>query len=89
MIWLHPLPLNVEGPKAFREVLMGFEADLSLYRLEEHALSKHAVGLHRRTGCCFKALAYVVSTAAVIVIRTGSGNITLKEIDAATADLSS
>lgn len=53
----------------FREVLMGFEADLSPYRLEEHALSKHAVELHRRTGGYCKALTYVVSTAAVITIR--------------------
>ncbi|QLE75792.1 hypothetical protein FGW37_33210 [Streptomyces rectiverticillatus] len=85
--WLHPLPLNAEDPKTFREVLMGFEADLSLYRLEEHALSKHAVELHRRTGGYFKALTYVVSTAAVIAIQSGSENITLKEIDTATAHL--
>ncbi|MGW3765388.1 hypothetical protein [Streptomyces sp. NPDC005131] len=86
--WLHPLPLDTEDQKTFREVLAGFEADLSLYQLEEHALSKHAVELHRRTGGYFKALSYVVSTAAVIAIRSGSDNITLKEIDAATAQLS-
>ncbi|MFE3775772.1 AAA family ATPase [Streptomyces sp. NPDC059122] len=85
--WLHPLPLDAEDKKTFREVLMGFEADLSLYRLEEHALSKHAVELHRRTGGYFKALTYVISTAAVIAIRSGSENITMKEIDAATAQL--
>ncbi|MFF4666992.1 AAA family ATPase [Streptomyces sp. NPDC001282] len=86
--WLHPLPLNAEDPETFREVLMGFEADLSLYRLEEHALSKHAVELHRRTGGYFKALAHVISSAAVIAIRTGSENITMKEINAATTQLS-
>ncbi|WP_327321089.1 ATP-binding protein [Streptomyces sp. NBC_01210] len=85
--WLHPLPLNTEDDTTFREVLMGFEDDLSLYRLEEHALSQHAVELHRRTGGYFKALAYAVSTAAVIAIRSGSENITMKEIDAATAQL--
>ncbi|WP_329182736.1 AAA family ATPase [Actinacidiphila glaucinigra] len=85
--WLHPLPLDTEDQKTFREVLAGFEADLSLYRLEEHALSKHAIELHRRTGGYFKALTYVISTAAVIAIRTGSENITMKEIDAATTQL--
>ncbi|MEU5192163.1 ATP-binding protein [Streptomyces klenkii] len=85
--WLHPLPLHAEDQETFRKVLMGFEADLSLYRLEEHALSKHAVELHRRTGGYFKALTYVISTAAVIAIRSGSENITMKEIDAATAQL--
>ncbi|MFH8574108.1 hypothetical protein [Streptomyces sp. NPDC017993] len=85
--WLHPLPLDTEDQKTFREVLMGFEEDLSLYRLEEHALSKHAVELHRRTGGYFKALTYVISTAAIIAIRSGSENITLKEINAATAQL--
>ncbi|MBT2611827.1 AAA family ATPase, partial [Streptomyces sp. ISL-87] len=87
VIWLHPLPLNAGDQKTFREVLTGFEADLSLYRLEEHALSKHAVELHRRTGGYFKALAYLVSTAAVLAIRTGSENITIKEINAAIAQL--
>ncbi|MEV7384122.1 AAA family ATPase [Streptomyces lydicus] len=86
--WLHPLPLHAEDQETFRQVLMGFETDLSLYRLEEHALSKHAVELHRRTGGYFKALAYVISTAAVIAIRSGSENITMKEIDAATTQLS-
>ncbi|MFD9636166.1 hypothetical protein [Streptomyces violascens] len=66
---------------------MGFEQDLSLYRLDQHALSKHAVELHRRTGGYFKALAHVISTAAVIAIRTGSENITIKELDTATAQL--
>jgi hypothetical protein len=55
--------------------------------LEENALSKHAVTLHQRTGGYFKALPYVVSTAAVLAIRSGSENITEKEIDAATAGL--
>ncbi|MET8182360.1 hypothetical protein [Streptomyces sp. NPDC005336] len=87
--WLHPLPL---GPKAeeqemFRRVLASFEADLSLYRLEENALSKHAAQLHRLTGGYFKALTYVISTAAVIAIRSGSENITEKELKAATAQL--
>ncbi|MGO4421771.1 hypothetical protein AB4Z54_24465, partial [Streptomyces sp. MCAF7] len=72
--WLHPLPLDTEDDETFHRVLAGFEADLSLYRLEEHALSKHAVELHRRTGGYFKALAYVISTAAVIAIRSGSEN---------------
>ncbi|WP_405876539.1 ATP-binding protein [Streptomyces sp. NBC_01136] len=84
--WLHPLPLDTEDPETFRKVLAGFEADLRLHRLEEHALTKHAVELHRRTGGYFKALTYVISTAAV-AIRTGSENITLKEINAATAQL--
>ncbi|MEE4598010.1 hypothetical protein V2J94_40145 [Streptomyces sp. DSM 41524] len=56
----------------FRRVLASFDADLSLYRLEENALSQHAAVLHQRTGGYFKALAYVVSTAAVIAIRSGS-----------------
>ncbi|WP_190233146.1 ATP-binding protein [Streptomyces avicenniae] len=87
--WLHPLPLGTkrEEQEMFRRVLASFEADLSLYRLEEHALSKHAVTLHQRTGGYFKALTYVISTAAVIAIRSGSENITEKEIDAATAQL--
>ncbi|MFJ9138687.1 AAA family ATPase [Streptomyces sp. NPDC102256] len=85
--WLHPLPLDTEDDETFRRVLASFEADLSLYRLEENALSKHAVTLHQRTGGYFKALAYVISTAAVIAIRSGSENITMKEIDAATAQL--
>ena len=89
MTWLHPLPLGTEAKEqeVFRRVLASFEADLSLYRLEEHALSQHAVELHRRTGGYFKALTYVVSAAAVIAIRSGSENITMKEIDAATAQL--
>ncbi|WP_019753284.1 ATP-binding protein [Streptomyces viridochromogenes] len=87
--WLHPLPL---GPKAeeqemFRRVLASFEADLSLYRLEENALSKHAAQLHQLTGGYFKALTYVISTAAVIAIHSGSENITEKELKAATAQL--
>ncbi|MER5698793.1 hypothetical protein ABT255_17675 [Streptomyces mirabilis] len=86
--WLHPLPPETEDRETFRRVLAGFEADLSLYRLEEHALSKHAVELHPRTGGYFKALTYVISTAAVFAIRSGSENITMKEIDAATAQLS-
>ncbi|WP_234314160.1 hypothetical protein [Streptomyces sp. NBRC 109706] len=88
--WLHPLPLGtkIEEQEMFRRVLASFEADLSLYRLEEHALSKHAATLHQRTGGYFKALTYVISTAAVIAIRTGSENITEKEINAATAQLS-
>ncbi|WP_369394904.1 hypothetical protein AB5J72_51095 [Streptomyces sp. CG1] len=85
--WLHPLPLDAQDPETFRRVLAGFEADLSLYRLEEHALTRHAVELHRRTGGYFKALTYVISTAAVTAIRSGSENITLKEIDAAAAQL--
>ncbi|MFD8154455.1 AAA family ATPase [Streptomyces sp. NPDC059720] len=87
--WLHPLPLGTEAKEqeVFRRVLASFEADLSLYRLEEHALSQHAAELHRRTGGYFKALTYVISTAAVIAIRSGSENITMKEIDAATAQL--
>ncbi|WP_344581765.1 ATP-binding protein [Streptomyces lunalinharesii] len=89
--WLHPLPLGTkaEEQKTFRRVLASFEADLSLYRLEEHALSKQAIAveLHRRTGGYFKALTYVISTAAVIAIRSGSENITMKEIDAATAQI--
>jgi hypothetical protein len=86
--WLHPLPLDTKDDETFRRVLASFEADLSLYRLEANALSKHAVTLHQRTGGYFKALAYVISTAAVIAIRSGSENITMKEIDAATAQLS-
>lgn len=86
--WLHPLPLDAEDQKTFREVLMGFEQDLSLYRLEEHALNKHAVELHKRTGGHLKALTHVISTAAVIAIRTGSENITMQELDAATTQLS-
>ncbi|MFE9374793.1 AAA family ATPase [Streptomyces sp. NPDC006711] len=87
--WLHPLPL---GPKAeeqemFRRVLASFEADLRLYRLEENALSKHAAQLHQFTGGYFKALTYVISTAAVIAIHSGSENITEKELKAATAQL--
>jgi hypothetical protein len=87
--WLHPLPLGTkkEEQEMFRRVLASFEADLSLYRLEENALSKHAVTLHQRTGGYFKALTYVISTAAVIAIRSGSENITEKEIVAATAQL--
>ncbi|MDP9612883.1 AAA family ATPase [Streptomyces demainii] len=87
--WLHPLPLGTktEEQKMFRRVLASFEADLSLYRLEENALSQHAAELHRRTGGYFKALTYVISTAAVIAIRSGSENITMKEINAATAQL--
>jgi hypothetical protein len=56
---------------------------------QQNALSKHAVELHRRTGGYFKALAYLISTAAVIAIRSGSGseNITMKEIDSAAARL--
>ncbi|MER7481264.1 TniB family NTP-binding protein [Streptomyces sp. NPDC126510] len=85
--WLHPLPLDTKEDETFRRVLASFEADLSLYRLEENALSKHAVILHQRTGGYFKALAYVVSTAAVLAIRSGSENITEKEIDTAIAGL--
>ncbi|MEJ8653753.1 ATP-binding protein [Streptomyces sp. MS1.AVA.3] len=85
--WLHPLPLDTKDDETFRRVLASFEADLSLYRLEENALSTHAVTLHQRTGGYFKALAYVISTAAVIAIRSGSENITMKEINAATAQL--
>lgn len=88
--WLHPLPLGTkaEEQEMFLRVLASFEADLCLYRLEENALSQHAAELHRRTGGYFKALTYVVSTAAVIAIQSGSENITMKEIDAATAQLS-
>ncbi|MET8826396.1 hypothetical protein ABZX40_30015 [Streptomyces sp. NPDC004610] len=68
-------------------MLTSFEADLSLYRLEENALSQHAAELHRRTSGYFKALTYVISTAAVLAIQSGSENITMKEIDAATAQL--
>ncbi|MFG3323630.1 hypothetical protein ACGF3J_36815 [Streptomyces sp. NPDC048171] len=49
--------------------------------------SEHAATLHQRPGGYFKALAYVISTTAVIAIRSGSENITMKEIDAATAQL--
>lgn len=89
MTWLHPLSLGTttDDQEMFLRVLASFEADLGLYRLEENALSKHAAELHRRTGGYFKALTYVISTAAVIAIRTGSENITMKEIDAATAQL--
>ncbi|WP_199809632.1 hypothetical protein [Streptomyces sp. NRRL S-920] len=45
------------------------------------------VELHRPTGGCFEALTYVISTASVIAIRTGGANITLKELDVATAQL--
>ncbi|MDI3409481.1 AAA family ATPase [Streptomyces cavernicola] len=86
--WLHPLPLNTEDPETFRNVLAGFENDLRLYHLEEHALTRHAVELHRHTGGHFKALAHIISTAAVTAIRTGSENITLKEINTAAAQLS-
>jgi hypothetical protein len=89
--WLHPLPLGTttEEQEMFLRVLTSFEADLSLYRLQENALSKHAATLHQRTGGYFKALTYVISTAAVIAIRTGSENITMKEINAATAQIRS
>ncbi|MGW5172565.1 hypothetical protein ACWEQ1_35020 [Streptomyces nodosus] len=63
------------------------KADLSLYRLEENALSKHAAQLHQLTGGYFKALTYVISTAAVIAIHSGSENITEKKLKAATAQL--
>ncbi|WP_229358478.1 hypothetical protein [Streptomyces sp. UNOB3_S3] len=43
-------------------MLAGFEADLRL---------------HRRTGGYFKVLTYVISTAALIAIRSGSENIPL------------
>ncbi|MFE6682535.1 ATP-binding protein [Streptomyces sp. NPDC057729] len=88
--WLHPLPLGTkaEEQEMFRCVLTSFEADLRLHHLEENALSKHAAELHRRTGGYFKALTYVISTAAVIAIQSGSENITMKEIDTATAQLS-
>jgi hypothetical protein len=46
--WLHPLPLDTKDDETFRRVLASFEADLSLFRLEENALSKHAVTLRRR-----------------------------------------
>ncbi|MGW7385284.1 hypothetical protein [Streptomyces sp. NPDC054794] len=82
-----PLGTEAKEQEVFRRVLAGFEADLSLYRLEEHALSQHAAELHRRTAGYFKALTYVISAAAVIAIRSGSENITMKEIDAATAQL--
>jgi hypothetical protein len=87
--WLHPLPLGTkaEEQELFRRVLTSFEADLSLHRLEKNALSQHAAELHRRTGGYFKALTYVISTAAVLAIQSGSENITMKEIDAATAQL--
>ncbi|MFB7014190.1 MULTISPECIES: ATP-binding protein [unclassified Streptomyces] len=88
--WLHPLPLGTkaEEQEMFRRVLTSFEADLRLHHLEENALSKHAAELHRRTGGYFKALTYVISTATVIAIQSGSENITMKEIDTATAQLS-
>ena len=58
---------------------------------QQHALSKHAVELHRRTGGYFKALAYLISTAAVIAICSDSDsdndNITMQEIDSAAARL--
>ncbi|MFD8060933.1 MULTISPECIES: AAA family ATPase [Streptomyces] len=87
--WLHPLPLGtrVKEQEVFRRVLTSFEADLSLYRLEENALSKHAAQLHQLTGGYFKALAYVISSAAVIAIRSGSENIAERELKAATAQL--
>ncbi|WP_251085812.1 TniB family NTP-binding protein, partial [Streptomyces lydicamycinicus] len=87
--WLHPLPLGTktEEQEMFRRVLTSFEADLRLHHLEENALSKHAAELHRRTGGYFKALTYVISTAAVIAIQSGSENITMKEIDTATTQL--
>ncbi|MBC7273260.1 MAG: AAA family ATPase [Streptomyces sp.] len=87
--WLHPLPLGtkVKEQEMFRRVLAGFEADLSLYRLEDNALSKHAAQLHQLTGGYFKTLTYVISTAAVIAIHSGSENITEKELKAATAQL--
>jgi hypothetical protein len=87
--WLHPLPLGLkaEEQEMFRRVLASFEADLRLYRLEENALSKHAAQLHQLTGGYFKALTYVISTAAVIAIHSGSENITEKELKAATAQL--
>ncbi|WDO11258.1 hypothetical protein ME763_37745 (plasmid) [Streptomyces murinus] len=73
--WLHPLPLDTEDDETFRRVLASFEADLSLYRLEENALSKHAVTLHQRTGGYFKALTYVISTAAVLAIRSVASSV--------------
>ncbi|MFI5756810.1 AAA family ATPase [Streptomyces sp. NPDC051569] len=85
--WLHPLPMDSGDQEVFHRVLASFETDLSLYRLEENALSKHAAVLHKHTGGYFKALTYVISTAAVHAIRSGSENITLKEINAAAAQL--
>ncbi|WP_330328283.1 TniB family NTP-binding protein (plasmid) [Streptomyces sp. NBC_00536] len=80
--WMLPLPLDKDDPETFRRVLAGFQEDLSLYKLDDHALTRHATQLHAITDGHIALLSQLICTAAVQAIVSGTENITLADLRA-------
>ncbi|GCD48425.1 AAA family ATPase [Streptomyces paromomycinus] len=82
--WLDPVPLYSGDQETWPSILRGFEENLCLHRLSEHALVKEAKYLHARTGGYFKLLSQLICQAAMAAIEIGSEDITrelLEDID--------
>ncbi|MFI9325849.1 ATP-binding protein [Kitasatospora aureofaciens] len=80
--WLDPLPRKAGEQHTWLKVLKGFENDLRLHHLSEHALSRHAAYLHDRTGGYLKHLAHLICQTAVAAIEDGTEDITLELLTA-------
>ncbi|MGN9796223.1 ATP-binding protein [Streptomyces sp. OZ13] len=80
--WLDAIPFHAQDKDAWLQVLAGYEKDLRLHNLSEHALTKHHQHLHDRTGGYFLHLSQLICQAATRAILTGTEDITLTELDA-------
>ncbi|WP_380282494.1 ATP-binding protein [Kitasatospora purpeofusca] len=75
--WLDPLRCDEGSQETWLRVVKGFEDNLCLHNLGEHALTQHAAYLHKRTGGYLKHLSHLICQAAVNAMREGNENITL------------
>ncbi|GHH81565.1 hypothetical protein GCM10018781_64480 [Kitasatospora indigofera] len=82
--WLDPIPFDRHDKTSWPTVLAGYEKHLCLHNLDEKALTKHSLYLHRRTGGYFRDLSQLISQAATRAVLTGTENITLTELAAVT-----
>ncbi|WBP92054.1 AAA family ATPase [Kitasatospora cathayae] len=78
--WLDPIHCHEADQKTSLKVLKGFEDNLCLHNLSEHALTQHAAYLHKRTGGYLKHLSHLICQAAVDAMREGDENITLERL---------
>ncbi|MEV7026630.1 ATP-binding protein [Kitasatospora sp. NPDC093558] len=79
--WLDPLQCHTASEQeVWLKVLKGFEDNLCLHHLSEHALTKHAEYLHKRTGGHFKHLSHLVCQAAIDAMEQGDEDITLERL---------
>lgn len=78
--WLDPLRCDEGAQETWVRVLKGFQDNLCLHNLSEHALTQHAAYLHKRTGGYLKHLSHLICQAATDAIQEGDEDITLERL---------